>query len=60
VSASILFGPYVLAAALAAAAIIVRHRDLGSTTQVRIMLGGAGLLVLVWSGVLFVLSRSDL
>jgi hypothetical protein len=59
-SAALLIGPYILAAVLAAGAIIVRNRDLGSTTQFWIMLGGAGLLSLGWTGFLAVLSRSDL
>jgi hypothetical protein len=54
------YGPYVLAAALAIGALIVRNRDLGSTTQFWIMLGGAGLLSLGWTGLIVALSRSDL
>jgi hypothetical protein len=56
----LLYGPYVLAIALAIAALIVRARDLASTTQFRIMLGGAGLLALGWTGFLVALARSDL
>jgi hypothetical protein len=59
-AAFMLFGPYILAAALAAGAMIVRYRDLGSTTQFRIMLGSAALLALGWTGLLVALSRSDL
>jgi len=55
-----LYGPYILAAAAFIAAIIIRHRDLASTTQVRIILGGAGAVALLWTGFLFVLWRSDL
>jgi hypothetical protein len=59
-SDALLYGPYVLATALAIAALIVRARDLASTTQFRIMLGGAGLLALGWTGFLVALARSDL
>ena len=55
-----LYGPYILAAAATIAAIIIRQRDLASTTQVRIILGGAGAVAVLWTGLLLVLSRSDL
>jgi hypothetical protein len=42
------------------AALILRHRDLASTTLVRIILGSAGAVAILWTGVLLVLSRSDL
>ena len=55
-----IFAPYLLAAAAAIAAVIIRQRDLASTTQVRIILGGAGAVAVLWTGFLFVLWRSDL
>jgi hypothetical protein len=55
-----IFAPYVLAAAAAIAAVIIRQRDLASTTQVRIILGSAGAVTVLWTGLLLVLSRSDL
>jgi hypothetical protein len=56
----LLLGPYVIAAVLATGAIIVRNRDLGSTTLFWIMVGSAGVLSLGWTGLLVALSRSDL
>jgi hypothetical protein len=53
-------GPYGLAAALAIGAIIVQNRDLGTTTQLRIMMGSAGVISLGWTALLVALSRSDL
>ena len=41
-------------------AVIIRQRDLASTTQVRIILGSAGAIAVLWTGLLLVLSRSDL
>jgi hypothetical protein len=38
----------------------MRQRDLASTTQVRIILGSAGAIAVLWTGLLLVLSRSDL
>jgi hypothetical protein len=55
-----IFAPYVLALLAVIAAIIIRNRDLASTTQVRIILAGAGAVALLWTGLLLVLSRSDL
>jgi hypothetical protein len=55
-----IFAPYILAAAAAIVAVIIRQRDLASTTQVRIILGGAGAIAVLWTGLLLVLSRSDL
>jgi hypothetical protein len=55
-----ILAPYILAAAAAIAAVIIRQRDLASTTQVRIILGGAGAVAVLWTGLLLVLSRSDL
>jgi hypothetical protein len=55
-----LYGPYILAAAAVIAAVIVRHRDLASTTQVRIVLGSAAAVAVLWTGFLLILSRSDL
>jgi hypothetical protein len=55
-----IYAPYLLAATAVVAAIIIRNRDLASTTQVRIILGGAGAAAILWTGVLLVLSRSDL
>jgi hypothetical protein len=55
-----IFAPYILAAVAAIAAVIMRQRDLASTTQVRIILGSAGAIVVLWTGLLLVLSRSDL
>jgi hypothetical protein len=49
-----------LAAALGIGALNIRNRDLGSMTQFWIMLGGAGLLSLGWTGLIVALSRSDL
>jgi hypothetical protein len=55
-----ILAPYIVAAAAAIAAVILRQRDLASTTQVRIILGGAGAVAVLWTGLLLVLSRSDL
>ena len=55
-----LYGPYILVAMAVIAAIIIRHRDLASTTQVRIILGCAGAVAVLWTGFLFALWRSDL
>jgi hypothetical protein len=55
-----IYAPYILAVLAVIAAIIIRHRDLASTTQVRIILGSAGAAAILWTGVLLVLSRSDL
>jgi len=55
-----ILAPYILAAVAAIAAVILRQRDLASTTQVRIILGGAGAVAVLWTGLLLVLSRSDL
>jgi len=55
-----IFAPYIVAAVAAIAAVILRQRDLASTTQVRIILGGAGAVAVLWTGLLLVLSRSDL
>jgi hypothetical protein len=55
-----IYAPYILAAAATVAAIIIRHRDLASTTQVRVILGGAAAVAVLWTGLLLVLSRSDL
>jgi hypothetical protein len=55
-----IFAPYILAAAAVIAAVIMRQRDLASTTQVRIILGSAGAVAVLWTGLLLVLSRSDL
>ena len=55
-----IFAPYILAAVAVIAAVIMRQRDLASTTQVRIILGGAGAVAVLWTGLLLVLSRSDL
>jgi hypothetical protein len=55
-----ILAPYIVAAVAAIAAVILRQRDLASTTQVRIILGGAGAVAVLWTGLLLVLSRSDL
>ena len=55
-----LYGPYILAAAAVIAAIVIRQRDLASTTQVRIILGSAAAVAVLWTGFLLILSRSDL
>ena len=55
-----IFAPYIVAAVATIAAVILRQRDLASTTQVRIILGGAGAVAVLWTGLLLVLSRSDL
>ena len=55
-----IFAPYIVAAVAAIAAVILRQRDLASTMQVRIILGGAGAVAVLWTGLLLVLSRSDL
>ena len=55
-----IFAPYILAAAAAIVAVIIRQRDLASTTQVRIILGSAGAIAVLWTGLLIILSRSDL
>ena len=55
-----IFAPYILAAAAAIVAVIIRQRDLASTTQVRIILGSAAAVAVLWTGLLLVLSRSDL
>jgi hypothetical protein len=55
-----IYAPYIVAAAAAIAAIIIRHRDLASTTQVRIILGSAAAVAVLWTGLLIILSRSDL
>ena len=55
-----IFAPYILAAAAVIAAVIMRQRDLASTTQVRFILGSAGAIAVLWTGLLLVLSRSDL
>jgi hypothetical protein len=55
-----IFAPYILAVIATIAALILRHRDLASTTLVRIILGSAGAVAILWTGVLLVLSRSDL
>ena len=55
-----IFAPYILAAAAVIAAIIIRQRDLASTTQVRIILGSAAAVAVLWTGFLLILSRSDL
>jgi hypothetical protein len=55
-----IFAPYILAAVAVIAAVIMRQRDLASTTQVRIILGSAGAIAVLWTGLLLVLSRSDL
>jgi hypothetical protein len=52
----VLFGPYLLAAVLVLGALIGRNRDLGSTNQFWIMLGGAGLLVIGWTGLVVALA----
>ncbi len=56
----VLYGPLILAAAAILAAIVMRQRDLASTMQFRIIMGGAGAIAVLWIGFLFVLSRSDL
>jgi hypothetical protein len=56
----VLYGPLILAAAAITAAIVMRQRDLASTMQYRIILGGAGAIAVLWTGFLFVLWRSDL
>ena len=55
-----IFAPYILAAAAAIVAVIIRQRDLASTTQVRIILGSAAAVAVLWTGLLIILSRSDL
>jgi hypothetical protein len=55
-----IYAPYVLVVLAVIAAIIIRNRDLASTTQVRIILGSAAAAAVLWTGVLLVLSRSDL
>ncbi|HXI07263.1 MAG: hypothetical protein ACRC1G_04430 [Bradyrhizobium sp.] len=55
-----IYAPYIFAVAAVFAAIILRSRDLASTTQVRIILGGAAAVAVLWTGFLLVLSRSDL
>jgi len=56
----VIYGPYILAAFIVAVAIIMGHRDIASTTQVRITLGTVGAAVLLWTGLLLALSKSDL
>ena len=55
-----IFAPYILAAVAVIAAVIMRQRDLASTPQVRIILGSPGAVAVLWTGLLLVLSRSDL
>ncbi|MBR1120757.1 hypothetical protein JQ628_04450 [Bradyrhizobium lablabi] len=55
-----IYAPYVLVALAVIAAGVIWNRDLASTTQVRIILGGAAAAAVLWTGVLLVLSRSDL
>ena len=55
-----ILAPYIVAAVAAIAAVILRQRDLASTTQVRIILGSAAAVAVLWTGFLLILSRSDL
>ena len=55
-----LYGPYILAATAAIVALVIRHRDLASTTQVRFILGSAAAVAALWTVLLLILSRSDL
>jgi hypothetical protein len=48
----VIYGPYVLFAAVIIASIFAFQRDLVSTTQFRIMTIGAGALALVWTAIL--------
>lgn len=45
----VIYGPYVLLAAIAIALLVAVNRDLISTIQFRIMIIGTGVLALVWS-----------
>jgi hypothetical protein len=55
-----IYAPYALAAVAVIAAGVIWSRDLASTTQVRIILGGAAAVAVLWTALLLVLSRSDL